>query len=146
MTTQGKDSTSEATKSVVPAVFTTAQTLKANAAQKDARKPVNSLPFVIEKIMLNDEFVDKHRLVRIEAGVTGGNRMQWAATSVAIAEIVSRSGVDSIEVLLYRSEIPINKSKMYRELAQLYYTPNPKFSIWGASKEKWKIYVAQEKI
>ncbi|QWA09062.1 hypothetical protein GTU79_16410 [Sodalis ligni] len=89
-------------------------------------KPAKSLPFVIEHIMLNNAFKDNHRLVKIEAGVTGGNRMEWAATSIAIAEIASRTGADSIEVLLNRNEIPVDQSTMFRQLSNVYYAPNQK--------------------
>lgn len=112
----------------------------------DAKNLIKTLPFVIEEITLNDSFKDDHKLVRIEAGVHGGTRMEWAATSVAIAEIASRTEVDSIEVLLNRNEIPIEKSKTYRELSHIYYAPDPEYSVWGdALKDKWEIYIAQKK-
>ncbi|WP_213993644.1 hypothetical protein [Sodalis sp. dw_96] len=117
-----------------------------SSCKSNVVKLAKSLPFVIEHIVLNNAFKDNHRLVKIEAGVTGGNRMEWAATSIAIAEIASRTGADSIEVLLNRNEISSDQSMMFRQLSNVYYAPNQKKSIWGnAIKSKWEIYVAKEK-
>ncbi|WP_413724750.1 hypothetical protein [Sodalis sp. RH16] len=151
----------ETTAPAMPAVNPPAQAKPAKAAvnkflntancassscKSSVPKPAKSLPFVIEHITLNNAFKDNHRLVKIEAGVTGGNRMEWAATSIAIAEIASRTGADSIEVLLNRNEIPADQSTMFRQLSNVYYAPNQKKSIWGnAIKSKWEIYVAKEK-
>jgi DNA-binding protein H-NS len=71
----------------------------------------------------------------------GGSKLEWGATSVAIAEKVSKFGADSIEVLVNRNEIHQKQGVRFREVAHTYYSPNPQHTVWDGDK-MWAIYLA----
>ena len=102
---------------------------------------IRALPFRIESVMLSDLFQNNLKLAKVNVGVDGGAKFEWAATAVAIAEKVSKFGADSIEVSINRNEIHQKQGIRFREVAHAYYSPHPQHSVWDGDKV-WAIYLA----
>jgi hypothetical protein len=113
----------------------------APASTSGSAEAVRALPFRIETVMLSDMFQNNLKVAKVNVGVNGGSKLEWGATSVAIAEKVSRFGADSIEVSVRRNDVHQKQGAMFRELAHTYYSPNPQHSVWEGDK-KWAIYLA----
>ncbi|MQA40612.1 hypothetical protein [Rugamonas aquatica] len=100
-----------------------------------------ALPFNIENAMLSDAFQHNLKLAKVEVGVSGGSTLEWAATSIAIAEALVRLGADSVEVSVRRNEITQTQGVRFREVTHTYYSPNPSRSVWGRGKS-WQLLQA----
>jgi hypothetical protein len=102
---------------------------------------INALPFSTEMATRNGAFQGNLKLITVEVGVDGGSTKQWTATAVAIAERIGAAGVDSVEVSVLRNDIHEQRGTRFREVAHVYFSPDPKRSVWGDG-EKWKILQA----
>jgi hypothetical protein len=89
----------------------------------------------------NDAFQGDLKLITVEVGVDGGSTKEWTATAVAIAERIGAAGVDSVEVSVLRNDIHEQQGTRFREVAHVYFSPDPKRSVWSDG-EKWKILQA----
>lgn len=114
---------------------------EAVASANSSAPAVRALPFSIEEVMLSDLFQNGLKVAKVEVGVNGGTSLEWAATSVAIAEKVASFGADSIEVSVRRNEITQPHGVMFREVAHAWYSPNPKHTVWEEDK-RWLIFTA----
>jgi hypothetical protein len=106
----------------------------ASAPSAVNKTSVNALPFDIETVMLSDQFQNDLKLARVNVRVSGGSKNEWIATAIAISREVGGFGADSVEVIVRRSDLDgLEAPDLYRRLAQVMYSPNPKHSIWDGS-------------
>lgn len=114
----------------------------APAVQRYAGAPtIKALPFTVESAMRNGAFQGDLKLATIGVGVDGGSSKEWTATAIAIAEKIAGQGVDSVEVSVRRNDIHEKQGIRFREVAHVYYSPDPTRTVWHDG-EKWKILPA----
>jgi hypothetical protein len=93
---------------------------------------VKALPFTVETVMLSDLFQDELKVGKVAVQVQGGSPDEWVATALAVAEEVGQLGADSIEATVDRSDLEgIDAAPKYLHLAQIYFSPNPKRTVWN---------------
>lgn len=101
-----------------------------------AGNSVKALPFSIEDVMLSDMFKDNIKVARINVRVDGGSSDEWIATAMTVAEKGADLGADSIEATVDRSDIDdMGAAPMYHHLAKIYFSPNPKHTVWEGEKQ-----------
>ncbi|UKD15475.1 hypothetical protein L3V59_21235 [Burkholderia aenigmatica] len=105
---------------------------------------VDALPFAIKGAMLSDLFKDRMKYANVEVEVNGGSEAEWASTAVAIAEKIASIGADSIEVTIFRNEIPESHGQRFRKVAWATYSPDPKRTLWE-NDPQWTLQVADSK-
>ncbi|MBB6242988.1 hypothetical protein [Rhodanobacter sp. MP1X3] len=114
----------------------------APAIQQYAGAPtVKALPITVESAMRNGAFQGDLKLATIGVGVDGGSSKEWTATGIAVAEKIAGQGVDSVEVSVRRNDIHEKQGVRFREVAHVYYSPDPAHSVWRDG-QKWKILQA----
>lgn len=101
----------------------------------------NALPFTIEGANLSNLFQDNLKVSKIQVGVSGGTSAEWAATAIAIANTAATFGANSIDVSVRRNEITQSRGTLFREVARVSYSPDPKRTVW-AGEPQWSIRVA----
>jgi hypothetical protein len=93
---------------------------------------VKALPFTIETVMLSDLFQDGLKVGKVAVQVQGGSQDEWVATALAVTDEVGKLGADSIEATVNRSDLEgIDAAPMYLHLAKIYFSPNPKRTVWN---------------
>jgi hypothetical protein len=81
--------------------------------------------------MLSDLFIHDLKLAKINVQVQGGSKDEWVATALAIAHEVGKLGASSIEATVDRDDLEgIDAAPLYRHLAKVYFSPDPKHSVW----------------
>ncbi|WP_175784505.1 hypothetical protein [Burkholderia ambifaria] len=110
-------------------------------AAASALSQVNALPFTIEAANLSNLFRDNLKVSQVQVGVTGGSESEWAATAIAIAERVATFGANSIDVSVRRNEITQSQGARFREVARVYFSPDPAHTVWKGDPQ-WSIKVA----
>jgi hypothetical protein len=115
-----------------------------NLAVEPKQAPnVKVLPFSIEDVSIYDRFVGGLKQATVDVDVDGGDGRAWAATGVTIAERVAALGVDSVEVSVRRNDIKRSRALRFREVAHIFYSPEPKRSVWSDGKV-WQIYAVND--
>lgn len=109
----------------------------AEVVKSPSSPSIATLPFTVEAATLNDQFEGDIKLATVYVKVAGGTTDEWAATAIGIAEDIATYGTDSIEVAVIRADIS-SKQGRFREGAHVYFSPNPKRSVWRDG-EAWKV-------
>ena len=112
------------------------------AAPQYADAPVvQALPFTVETAYESGLYKDNLKVANIGVGVNGGSTKEWTATAIAIAQKIGGDGIDSVEVSVRRNDIHEKQGVRFREVAHVYYSPEPQRDIWSKGKP-WQVLQA----
>ncbi|WP_176039530.1 hypothetical protein [Burkholderia stabilis] len=140
-TSPQKSELPRATASAMVASAPSALAQPARDASLSTPPSINALPFTIEGASLSNLFQDNLKVSKIQVGVSGGTAAEWAATAIAIAEKAATFGANSIDVSVRRNEITQSRGTLFREVARVSFSPDPKRTVW-AGEPQWSIQVA----
>lgn len=115
--------------------------------ESENKQQISSMPFEIEDATLSDMFADHLKVAKVRLRVTGGSEQEWVATGVVVANRIASYGADSIEVRVLNSEVQQKQGTRFRELARVYFSPNPERSVWttpGNIASQIDIYSAKD--
>jgi hypothetical protein len=97
---------------------------------------IRALPFTIESVMLSDLFKDELKVGKVNVRVQGGSTEEWVATALAVAYEVGKLGANSVEATVDRSDLTgIEAAPLYLHLAKVYFSPDPKRTVWTDQKQ-----------